>query len=464
MEYFIQTFGCQANKADSERIAGVLEAMGFEESSKILNADVIILNTCSVRQSAENRVYSRMESLRELKKVKPNLKVIVAGCMIGPHGQSPRDSKVADRLQGADKLIGTQDYSNLWAIFKDLKPTVGEYLSNKIPYKKMEKDQGFVLISSGCNNFCTFCIVPYARGKEISRPMSEIANEVKELVAKGYKKITLIGQNVNSYGADLVLGRPLGGDRIQTNELRLRRKRALLGQNTQLKDSTDTTSSSETSGPFQNMEEIEKASYATKAFVLPSGREVDPVKVKHLGKVRVPTLFPYLLEEICAIEGVKELDFISSNPWDFSDELIETMANNPKILRHIHLPVQAGDDQVLKRMNRWYTTEEYLNLINKIRSKIPDVTFGTDIIVGFPGETEQEFENTVALCKAVGFKNAFISEYSIRPGTGASLLKDDVKNWDKKRRFQILDTLVNQVDHSTHAPVKVPILTSNRAA
>ncbi len=449
MLYFIQTFGCQANKADSERMAGVLEAMGFDQTDQAETADVVILNTCSVRQSAEDRVYSRMESLREIKKNNPNLKIIVAGCMIGPRGNAPRDSKISSRLEGADKLIGTQDYSRLWEIFRDLKPTPAEYLSRKIPYKKMEKDQGFVLISSGCNNFCTFCIVPYARGKEISRPMDEIIDEVKELVARGYKKITLLGQNVNSYGADLVLGRPLGGDRIQANELKLRHKRSLLGQ-------PEIPTQNTNAGPFQNMEEIEKASYSTTSFTLPSGREVEPVKVKHLGKVRVPTLFPYLLEEVCALDGIEQVDFISSNPWDFSDELIDTIANNSKIVRHIHLPVQAGDNNILKRMNRWYSREEYIDLVGKIRAKVPGVTFGTDIIVGFPGETEEEFENTVDLCRKVNFKNAFISEYSIRPGTGASLMKDDVRNWDKRRRFYVLDELINGIKHSEISTVKVP--------
>lgn len=466
MQYFIQTFGCQANKADSERIAGVLEAMGFEESTKFEDADVIVLNTCSVRQSAENRVYSRMEKLRELKKIKPNLKVVVSGCMIGPRGSAPRDSAITDRLEGADKLIGTQDYSRLWEIFKDLAPTPGEYLNKKIPYKKMEKDQGFVLISSGCNNFCTFCIVPYARGKEISRPMHEIVAEVKELVDKGYKKITLLGQNVNSYGADLVLGKPLGGDRMQINELRKIRKaqrearlakirlhrhadsQPLQVNITPLRDEISLAQEAFVPGPFQDLSEIESSVNENGEFTLPSGRVVTPVYVKHLGKVRVPTLFPYLLEEVAQIPGVEMLSFMSSNPWDFSDELIDTIARVKNIDRHIHLPVQSGDNDVLKRMNRWYSREEYISLIDKIRSKIPEVTFGTDIIVGFPGETEEEFQNTVEMCKKVGFKNGFISEYSIRLGNAASMMKDDVGNPAKKSRFRILDTLINKKQQS----------------
>jgi tRNA-2-methylthio-N6-dimethylallyladenosine synthase len=444
MNYFIQTFGCQANKADSERMAGVLEAMGFSHTDEVHSADVIILNTCSVRQSAEDRVYSRMESLRELKKTKPNLKVVVAGCMVGPHGNKPRDSKIRERLEGADKFVGTQDYSRLWDIFRDLKPTVGEYISRSAISKKMESDHGYVLISSGCNNFCTFCIVPYARGKEISRPFEEIVNEVKDLVSRGYKKITLVGQNVNSYGADLVLGKPLGGNRIQVNELRRMKREGI---------SIDKTE--ESSGPFHDMEEIAQASANAIEYELPNGRKIKPVYVKHLGKVRVPTLFPYILEVVSQIPGVETVSFISSNPWDFSDELIETIARNKNIDRHIHLPVQSGSNTVLQRMNRWYTREEYISLTKKITSAIPEATLGTDIIVGFPGETEEEFNQTVDLCKKVGFKIAFISEYSIRPGTGASLMKDSSPNWDKKRRFQILDELINKIPHSKISTVKI---------
>lgn len=479
MNYLIQTFGCQANKADSERIAGVLEAMGFDETKALDSADVVVLNTCSVRQSAEDRVYSRMEKLRELKNQKPSLKVVVAGCMIGPHGAKPRDGYVTQRLAGADKLIGTQDYSRLWEIFKDIAPTPREYLNTRLPFKKMEQDQGFVLISSGCNNFCTFCIVPYARGKEISRPMHEIIHEVKQLVSRGYKKITLLGQNVNSYGADLVLGKPLGGDRVQINELKRQRKLHREQRIARLRTSTrhperfrdsdtvegsrgqsalsrrdpsliaqdDESSSSFVPGPFADLSSIQTAADQTGEYTLPSGRTVKPIQVKHLGKIRVPTLFPYLLEEVALIPGVEQLSFISSNPWDFSDELIDVIARYPSIDRHIHLPVQSGDNNVLKRMNRWYTREEYLHLIDKIKVKVPEATFGTDIIVGFPGETEAEFKNTVDLCQKVNFKIAFIAEYSIRPGTGASFMKDNVGNPTKKARFRILDSLINNVQH-----------------
>lgn len=445
MRYHIQTFGCQANKADSERIAGVLEAMGYDQTAELEHADIVVLNTCSVRQSAEDRVYAKMSKLRELKSAKPNLKVVVAGCMIGPRGNAPRDSAVTDRLAGADKFVGTQDYSRLWDIFKDLAPQPREYLHPKIPFKKMEQDQGFVLISSGCNNFCTFCIVPYARGKEISRPMDEIISEVQELLRRGYKNITLLGQNVNSYGADLVLGRPLGGDRIQINELRKQRRQNRLHRTHAAP--SQLTEDAFVPGPFQDLNELAQASF-DQVYTLPSGRQVQPVQVKHLGKIRVPTLFPYLLEEVARLPGVEKLSFISSNPWDFSDELIEVIARHQNIDRHIHLPVQSGDNAVLRRMNRWYTREEYLSLIAKIRQAVPDATFGTDLIVGFPGETEEEFANTYDLCEKVGFKVGFIAEYSIRPGTAASLMRDDIGNPVKKTRFRLLDELINGVAHS----------------
>jgi MiaB/RimO family radical SAM methylthiotransferase len=233
----------------------------------------------------------------------------------------------------------------------------------------------------------------------------------------------------------------------------LRAKR--MGYEVQVAEEPKQTDDGFVSGPFQDMNSLQKAVANTEYFELPNGKKIKPVHVKHLGKIRVPTLFPYLLETVAQIPGVQMLSFISSNPWDFSDALIDVIANNPTIDRHIHLPVQSGDNNVLKRMNRWYTREEYLTLVEKIRTKIPEVTFGTDIIVGFPGETEQEFEQTLDLCQKVGFKVAFIAEYSIRPGTAASTMVDSVKNWDKKRRFQILDELINGIPHSEISTVKI---------
>jgi len=183
---------------------------------------------------------------------------------------------------------------------------------------------------------------------------------------------------------------------------------------------------------------------AKEGYKLPDGKVVHPVYVRHLGRQRIPTLFPFLLETVGKISGIQKVDFLSSNPWDFSDELIETIAKSPVITRHLHLPVQSGDDTVLKRMNRWYSSKEYLDLIGKIRKKIPGVTFGTDIIVGFPGETKEQFLHTVRLCKKVGFSVAYISMYSQRPGTAAvKAYKDDVPHKEKRRRWKVLEELIN---------------------
>ncbi|MDP3724770.1 MAG: MiaB/RimO family radical SAM methylthiotransferase [bacterium] len=398
MKYFLQTYGCQANKADSELIAGTLEAMGHREVKTMERADLIILNTCSIRQSAEDRVFAKMEKLRALKEKKPSLKIVIAGCMIGPSGKDPRDKKITERLDGADAFIGTQDYPNLNHIFRQILPEPVEYLPNTIKPKRTDKHHAYVLISSGCNNFCTFCIVPFARGREVSRPFRDIVDEVRDLIAHGYKEVTLLGQNVNSYGSDLV--------KVKGN------------------------------------------------IRLPTGRVVRPVYVKHLGRYRIPTLFPFLLETVAQIPGLQKVDFISSNPWDFSDELIDIIARNQVIARHIHLPIQAGSNRILKRMNRWYTREQYARLVKKIHDRVPDVTFSTDIIVGFPGETEKDFDKTVDIAKKVGWTIAYIAEYSPRPGTvSGRLFKDDISNWEKKRRFRVLDEIIN--GHK-HPPAKIP--------
>jgi tRNA-2-methylthio-N6-dimethylallyladenosine synthase len=215
------------------------------------------------------------------------------------------------------------------------------------PALRNDVTHSWVPISNGCNNFCTFCVVPFTRGREISRPFQDIVSEIKTLAKQGCREVTLLGQNVNSYGADIVKN--------------------------------------------------------NKGYKLPDGRIVKTIMVKHLGRFRIPTLFPYLLEEVCKIKGVETIKFISSNPWDFSDELIEVIAKNPKIDKNLHLAVQSGDDEVLKRMNRWYTAKEYIDLVNKIKSKIKGAQISTDIIVGFPGETEEQFQNTIKLANDANF-------------------------------------------------------------
>ncbi len=394
MKYFIKTFGCQQNKADSERIEGWLKLKNMTKASNIYKADYVVINTCMVRQSAEDRVYGLVRNLSKLKEKNKRMKIIVTGCMVG--------------LAYRDKT------GKFLKKIRELMPEVDEFLPiEEIGFDfspiRQDKTNAWVPISNGCNNFCAYCVVPFTRGREISRPYNEIIDECLALKEKGYRMITLLGQNVNSYGADLILGEK----NIQTSRD--------LGKKY-----------------FNNTHKT-----ITRFQIKNTTKTIKPVYVKHLGRYRIPTLFPYLLEEVAQI-GFEKVDFISSNPWDFSDELIDVIAQNKNITRIIHLPVQSGDNNVLKRMNRWYTREEYLNLIEKIKKKIPQAKFTTDIIVGFCGETDEEFNNTVDLCKKVNFEKAYIAMYSPRPLTAANkVMKDDVPYKIKKHRWQILENMIN---------------------
>jgi len=367
MKYWIVTFGCAANEADSERIAGFYESRGHTKAKSLRTADDVIINTCMIRQKAEDRVYGLVHNLTLAKKKGKKIKIIVTGCMVG----------MAAR-EKTGKMLG---------LLKKKMPSVDEFLPiEEVGFDhapiRINATHAWVPITNGCNNFCTFCVVPFTRGREVSRPFEDILSECHALAKQGNTHVTLVGQNVNSYGADL--------------------------KNTQNRKVT---------------------------FVM------------HLGRKRIPTLFPELLEEVCKIEKIKLVDFISSNPWDFSDELIEVIAQNPKISRHIHLPVQSGDDEVLRRMNRWYTREEYLLLVGKIRDRIPGATISTDIIVGFCGETEEQFANTIDLARRVGFTKAYVAMYSDRPETSAhKVYKDDVPHKEKKRRWKILEELINKTN------------------
>lgn len=388
MKYYIKTFGCQANSADSERIASRYEARGFTKTDDYREADHVIINTCMVRQSAENRVYGLVHNLSQIKisaqgesaSGGKNIKFILTGCMVGLAVRD-KSGKILKSLR--EKMPNVDELLPIEEVGFDLTPL------------RTDRFHAWVPISNGCNNFCTYCVVPHTRGPEVSRPYEEIIKECRELIDNGYKEVTLLGQNVNSYGADLVKGKlyPL--------------KDSPLGKG--------------------------------KSF-----SEVKPVYVKHLGKYRIPTLFPYLLEEIAKM-GFSKVSFLSSNPWDFSNELIEVIAQNENVSREIHLPVQSGDDDVLKRMSRWYTRDEYLELVSNLKFKIQNAKLTTDIIVGFPGETEEQFNNTVKLAKEVGFRKAYIAMYSPRPETAATKnLKDDVSYPEKKRRWQILEDLINK--------------------
>lgn len=398
--YFIQTFGCQQNEADSERIASMFANRGMVQASSIAKADQVIINTCMIREKAENRVYGLVHNLgkSKLKNGKPK-KIIVTGCMVG---MAVRDKSgkflrlLRKRMPNVDEFLPIEE------VGFDLAPLRTDAL------------HGWVPISNGCNNFCTFCVVPYTRGREISRPYDEILKECQSLAKSGYKKITLLGMNVNSYGADLVVG----PENIQVlRDLNIKY--------------------------FNNLKKTQIDYVTKKGYELPNRRIVKPILVKHLNRLRIPTLFPYLLEDITKIKEIEEINFMSSNPWDFSDELIEVISKNSKITKKLHIAVQSGSNSVLKRMNRWYTREDFLALVDKLKKN--NFILSTDIIVGFCGETEKEFQDTVDLAEEANFYKAYISIYSDRPMTAAhKAFKDDVPHKTKKKRWLILEDLINQ--------------------
>lgn len=370
-KYFIKVYGCQANKSDAERMAALFEEEGLVESDSWQDCQKLALVTCSVRERAEQRARAFLLKVakfyKDEKKAKPE--IIFSGCMIH-HGQE----HLKKILPMIDRIIPT----NQMAFLKKA--------------KRKDKLHAFVPISVGCNSFCTYCIVPYARGNEKSRPFTDIMEEINELAKKGYQEITLIGQNVNSWGLE---------------KLTIANRKMLLRA-------------------------------ALKRENLPSNQS------QYSTPIGIPP-FVELIRAISQLREIKILRFMSSNPWDFHDQLIEEIANNPKLDRFIHLPVQSGSNSVLYRMNRGYSREDYLNLIKKLRQAAPDVVIGTDIIVGFPGETEEEFTDTLDLAKKVNWHLAFVNIYSPRPGTTANqLYLDDVPHAIKKRRWQILDELINK--------------------
>lgn len=370
-KYFIHTFGCQQNVADSERIAAYCEDAGMEKANTLDEANYVVITTCMIKESAENRVYGMVNNLKVIKEKKlasgEEFIIVITGCMTGIAHRDKTGKMIKElkrRMPAADEFIPLEE------IGFELAPL------------RQDNQTALIPISNGCNNFCTYCVVPYTRGREISRPFENIVKEAGAAFAKGFKKVLLLGQNVNSYGSDIVL-----------------------------------------EGKKQ--------------------QDLKPVYVKHLGKHRIPTLFPHLLADVAKI-GFDEVSFMSSNPWDFSDELIDSIAQHKNITRTFHLAVQSGDDAVLKRMNRWYTAGEYIDLVARIKKKIPEAHITTDIIVGFCGETDEEFQHTVDMCKLIQFDKAYISIYSNRRGTHAyKYMPDDIPHPIKDKRWKLLDKLVN---------------------
>lgn len=401
MKFHIVTFGCAANEADSERIEAYYLARGFTKALDIKQADNVIINTCMVRQSAEDRIYGLVHNLKEQKNTGRKLKIIVTGCMVG---MAVREKTGKMLRELGKKMPAVDEFLPIEEVGFDDMPIRGDGKKALVP------------ISNGCNNFCTFCVVPFTRGREISRPFDEIIDECRHLAGAGYSQILLIGQNVNSYGADLLVGE----ENIQV-----------------LRDIPNKK--------YFRKIKIQNPKFKESYVISKIQKNIKPTYVKHLGRYRIPTLFPELLNEISKIKGIKKIDFISSNPWDFSDDLIKTISENSKITRNLHIAVQSGDDGILKKMNRWYTRTEFLTLVNKLRRNIPGVKISTDIIVGFCGETERQFQNTVSLCKKAGFYKAYVSMYSDRPMTAAhKVYEDNVPYELKKKRWQILEDLINK--------------------
>lgn len=366
-KYYIITIGCQMNKSDSERVAAYLEENGFLPALSDEEAGLVMINTCGVRQSAESRIYGLVGKIRKKNK---NCKIVITGCL---SEREDLHKKIKNQVDLFLPIIDLPKLIKKLNIKKE-KTDYKNYLNIAPKYKS--KFSAFVPIGNGCDNFCSYCVVPYARGREIYRPRKEIVNEVKNLIKKGYKEITLIAQNVNSY----------------------------------------------------------------KVFV---------TKNKKL------EIFDFsdLLKEINKIKGDFWIRFATSHPKDMSNKLINTIAESDKICKHIHLPAQSGDNEILKRMNRGYSREKYLALIKKLKNKIEkkykndiDNIFSasTDIIVGFPGETKKQFNNTKKLFKEIDFDMAYISKYSPRPGTAALRFKDNIKKEEKKIREEELTKILRK--------------------
>ena len=358
-KYYILTMGCQLNENDSEKLIGIMEKMGYTKSDDIKNADLYVINTCCVRENAEEKLFGK---LGELKKIKENKNIIIAigGCMMQ---EEHITEKIKKSYPFVDIVFGTHTLhkfpEDLYIAItkskkvKDVIDIDGEIYEG-LPVKRSSNRQASVIIMYGCNNFCSYCIVPYVRGRERSRKPEDILNEIKELAKDGYREITLLGQNVNSYK---------GGENYN---------------------------------------------------------------------------FANLLEEVDKIEGIEVIRFVSPHPKDFTDDVIDVISKSSKISRLIHVPLQSGSTNVLKEMNRKYTKEQYLDLIKRIRNKIPDVVFSTDIIVGFPGETEEDFEDTIDVVKQVNFEQIFMFIYSRRVGTRADKMENQIPEETKHKRFDRL--------------------------
>lgn len=371
--YHIITLGCQMNKSDSERLETILGAMGMKPTEDQAQADVIIMNSCSVRQAAEDRIFGLARKFAKLKKDKPNMIVAVTGCMPG----RDKSGKMGSKLEGVDLYFPTKDMINLPKMLCEINPNLkseegleAHYLTLRPTYKN--SFQAFVSIQTGCNHFCTYCVVPFARGTEVNRPLVEIMKEIQDIATRGYLEITLLGQIVNHYIAP-------DPEHFSTDN------------------------------PYKESD------------------------------------FAKLLWEINQIEGIDRIHWTAPHPLYMTDEVIDAMTL-PKQVNYIHLPVQSGNTEILKQMNRRHDRAFFIETIKRLREKMPDIAIGTDIIVGFCGESEEQFNDTVSLYKICDFDISYHAQYSTRSGTvAARAFTDDVPKEEKKRRWHVLQEMMEKI-------------------
>ena len=365
---FVETYGCQQNSSDSEKIKGMLYDMGYDFCDKASEADFILYNTCAVRENAELRVFGNLGALKNIKRKREDVIIAVCGCMMQ---QEHIANKIKSRYKHVDLVFGTHALYRfpqlLYNVLDgkrefDIKTEDGSVFED-ISYKRDDIPLAKIPIMYGCNNFCTYCIVPYVRGRERSRSAEHILDEVRDVAKMGYKEVMLLGQNVNSYGNDLTDG----------------------------------------------------------------------------------LNFTQLLREVCKVDGIERVRFMTSHPKDISDELITAMAEEEKICNQLHLPVQSGSDRILKLMNRKYTSGQYLDIIKKVKAAIPDIVLTTDIIVGFPGETNEDFERTVDILKEVEYDTIFSFIYSKRVGTPAAEMEDCLTQEEKHKNFDKMLEVQNEI-------------------
>ncbi len=382
-KYFLRTYGCQMNEHDSEQMKGTLEFLGMSSTDDLDMADVIILNTCAIRENAHDKVFGYLGRIKHLKKIKPEIIVAIGGCM----SQEPRITKeLLDRHPYVNIVFGTHNIHELGTMLLEAnskKQDVQVYsvegeVRENVLYKRDSNISAWVNIIYGCDKFCTYCIVPYTRGKERSRKIEEIVKEVEDLKARGYMEVTLLGQNVNAYGNDF-------------------------------KDGTE---------------------------------------------------FSDLLEKV-AQTNIPRIRFVTSHPWNFTDKMIDIIAKYENVMPYIHLPIQSGSSRILKLMGRRYTKEEYIELFQKMKEKIPGVAITTDIIVGFPGETNDDFEETLEIVETCQFDGAYTFIFSPRVGTPASLMEDSTLLTVKETRLQKLNERVNyysKLNNEKLVGTTVPVL------